>query len=62
MSRWTFIFRPEDDGPPVEIHSRRLLKLALRACRLRCIDVKADEPRQTHGDERTANGSGIKAA
>jgi hypothetical protein len=37
------IVKPEGDGPPVEHRVRRLLKYALRSCRLRCVDM-AEEP------------------
>ncbi len=53
MNRWTLTFRSEGDGPPIEIRVRRLLKMALRTCRLRCIDVKTAGPHETNGDEQT---------
>ncbi|HEY8669056.1 MAG TPA: hypothetical protein VIL86_20570, partial [Tepidisphaeraceae bacterium] len=53
MSLWTLTLRPEGDGPPEACRVRRLLKLALRSCGLRCIDVRhEDTPRPTHADER----------
>ena len=53
MSRWTLILRPEGDGPPAVCRVRRLLKLALRRCGLRCIEVRHDEtPRPSHADDK----------
>lgn len=50
MSRWELTFRPEGDGPPVAARVKRLLKLALRSCGLRCIDA-----------QRVPDGSGSQA-
>jgi len=36
--RWVLTFKAEGDGPPVECRVRRLLKAALRAYGLRCLD------------------------
>ena len=46
MSRdtWTVCFRPEGDGPPAAIRVRRLLKIALRCCGLRCVAVEQNGP------------------
>lgn len=71
MTRWTLTFRPEGDGPPVELRVRRLLKLALRVCGLRCVGLReaaarqpavGREPRQTHRDARTGAGTPRKAS
>jgi hypothetical protein len=38
-SRFIIEVTPEGDGPPVEVRIRRLLKISLRVCQLRCVDV-----------------------
>jgi hypothetical protein len=40
-SRWRLTFRPEGDGPETAIRIKKLLKIALRSCGLRCTDVAA---------------------
>ncbi len=54
MSRWALTFRAEGDGPPMECRVRRLLKLALRACRLRCVNVELLAP-EFHADKQREN-------
>ena len=38
---FVIVVRPEGDGPPAIHRVRRLLKIALRACRLRCVGVES---------------------
>lgn len=54
MTRWTLTFRAEGDGRPVECRVRRLLKLALRACRLQCVNVELLAP-EFHVDKQRKN-------
>jgi hypothetical protein len=46
---WSLNFRAEGDGPPLAIRIRRLLKSALRAYGLRCVDFGLIAPPATHG-------------
>lgn len=58
MSEWTLKFRPEGAGPPTEIRVRRLLKVALRAFGLRCVDVtERDENRDASKPEQREAGA-----
>lgn len=47
--RWTIEFEdmPDPDGVPMSYRVRRLLKLALRSCRLKCIGVDSNNPKPT---------------
>ena len=47
MTFWQITFRAEGDGPPVECRIRRLLKAALRAYGLRCVEYRLTDDRMT---------------
>ncbi len=45
-SKICIVVRAEGPGPPTEIRVRRFLKIALRTCRLRCVQIR-QEPADT---------------
>jgi hypothetical protein len=44
--QWTLTFLPLTDEVPIEVRVRQLLKYALRAQRLRCVKIDANEVKQ----------------
>jgi hypothetical protein len=60
---WSITFRAEDDGIPVEVRVRRLLKSALRAHGLVATAVKIEQEKRspTHTAGETSKGGGRTA-
>ena len=55
--RYILTIEPDGDGAPAIIRLRHLLKVAIRQCQLRCIDVKETNANQTQDIQTDATGS-----
>lgn len=50
----TFVPAPDENNIPMPVRVRRLLKMALRSCRLRCIDYSSTTPQDNAHDSPEA--------